>query len=212
MEMWWNAMSMASHVFLLVAIPATVVLIVQTVLMLIGIGDAEVDAPDSVIPDDMVPDDMIPDDGIGDLDGDGADFEVSESLHIFSIRGVIAFLVVFGWLGLAMDSAGVSLWITLPVAVAAGAAIMVLLAFLLRAVMRLRGTGNLDIRNALGTAGTVYLTVPEQRKGTGKVSILLQGSLVEREAVTDDETAITTGTEIVVVGVSGQTTLVVRRK
>lgn len=198
MELWWNSLSTASHVFLLVAIPATIVLIVQTVLMLIGFGDADADMPDDGVPD-------------VDLD-DGIDLDAADSLHIFTIRGIIAFLVTFGWVGLAMDSAGVMLGITLPTAIVCGAAMMVLLAFLLRAVLKLRGAGNLDNRNALGTAGTVYLTVPEKRCGVGKVSVLLQGSLVERDAVTDEEGAIPTGTEIVVVGVSGQTTLVVRRK
>ncbi len=203
MELWWNSLSTASHVFLLVAIPATIVLIVQTVLMLIGFGDADADMPDDLLPDDGIPD--------VDLD-DGIDLDAADSLHIFTIRGIIAFLVTFGWVGLAMDSAGVMLGITLPTAIVCGAAMMVLLAFLLRAVLKLRGAGNLDNRNALGTAGTVYLTVPEKRRGVGKVSVLLQGSLVERDAVTDEEGAIPTGTEIVVVGVSGQTTLVVRRK
>jgi hypothetical protein len=41
---------------------------------------------------------------------------------------------------------------------------------------------------------------------------MLQGAYVERNAVTDDEEAIPTGAEIIVVGVSGQTDLVVKRK
>ena len=41
---------------------------------------------------------------------------------------------------------------------------------------------------------------------------MLQGAYVERGAVTDETEAIPTGSEIVVVGVSGQTDLVVRRK
>ena len=203
MTVWWNSLSTASHVFLLVAIPATIVLIVQTVLMLIGFGDVDADTPDDVMPDDMIPDDG----GAEDLD-----FEAADSLHIFTIRGIIAFLMMFGWVGLAMDTAHVNLFITLPVALVSGAATMLLLAVLYRAVMRLRGTGNVDNRNALGTAGTVYLPIPASRGGTGKISLLLQGSLIEREAVTDDDETIPTGAEVVVTGISGQTTLVVRRK
>ena len=41
---------------------------------------------------------------------------------------------------------------------------------------------------------------------------MLQGSYVERDAVTDDEETIPTGSEVVVIGLSGQTTLVVKRK
>ena len=45
-----------------------------------------------------------------------------------------------------------------------------------------------------------------------EVNILLQGTYVERDAVTDENDPIVTGAEIVVVGISGQTTLVVKRK
>ena len=41
---------------------------------------------------------------------------------------------------------------------------------------------------------------------------MLQGSFVEREAVTDEKEDIPTGCEVIVTGVSGQTTLVVMRK
>ena len=89
---------------------------------------------------------------------------------------------------------------------------MLALAFLFRWVMKFRNDGNADNRNAIGTSGKVYLTVPPARTGEGKVSVMLQGTYVERGAVTDDEEAIPTGSEIVVVGVSGQTNLVVRKK
>ena len=111
-----------------------------------------------------------------------------------------------------MTGAGVPLVITGPVAAICGFFMMVFLAVLMKLVMKLRSDGNLDNRNAIGTAGKVYLTIPAERRGEGKVQIMLQGSFVERNAVTDDAEAIPTGSEIVVVGVSGVTTLIVRRK
>ena len=135
-----------------------------------------------------------------------------EGLRIFTVRGIIAFFVVFGWVGIVMLGAGVTLPITLVVATLSGFAMMVALAFLFRAVMKLRSDGNIDNRNAIGTSGKVQLTIPPSRTGTGKVHLILQGSYVEIDAVTDDGNAIPTGSEIVVVGVSGQTDLVVRRK
>ena len=125
---------------------------------------------------------------------------------------MIAFLVVFGWVGVAMDSAGVQFWLTLPVAAVGGFLMMLLLAVLMRAAMKLRENGTADNRNAIGVSGKVYLTIPAQRQGAGKVHLLLQGTLVEREAVTDGAEAIPTGSEVVVIGLSGQTDLVVRKK
>ena len=78
--------------------------------------------------------------------------------------------------------------------------------------MKLRNDGNLDNKNALGTSGRGYLTIPPSRSGEGKVNVLLQGSYVEVDAVTDEKEAIPTGAEIVVTGISGQTTLVVKKK
>lgn len=210
---WWNALGLASQIFFCIAIPATLVLLIQTVLMMIGIGDdadMDIDVPD--LPDGG-PDMDLPDGIFGDGDVPG-DLDVSgfDGLRIFSLRGIIAFFVVFGWIGVAMDGADCPLWLTILVATLGGFAMMLFLAVLLRLTMRLKSDGNIDNRNAIGTSGKVYLTVPAARRGEGKVQIMLQGSYVERNAVTDDEEAIPTGSEVVVTGISGQTNLVVRKK
>lgn len=212
MSSWWNSLSLVSQIFALIAIPTTGVLLIQTVLMLIGIGmdsDADVDGLDIDGDGDVDVSDGVF--GHDDLDGD-IDPMGLDSLRIFTVRGIIAFLVVFGWTGYMLDGAGLSLWTVLPIAAIAGIVMMYVLALLMRGVMKLRGDGNLDNRNAIGTSGKVYLTVPAGRSGEGKVNVLLQGSYVEREAVTDESEPIPTGTEIVVVGLSGQTALVVKRK
>lgn len=207
---WWNSLSIAAQVFACIAVPASLVLLIQTLLMLIGIGeDADGEGLSEIFSfgesdaDADVPDD-IPD---GDIDPTGLD-----SLRIFTVRGIIAFLVVFGWVGFVMVEAGVKLLITIPVSIVCGFAMMTILAFLMNAVMKLRNDGNLDNKNALGVSGKVYLTIPAARQGEGKVNIMLQGSYVERDAVTDEKEDIPTGCEVVVTGISGQTTLVVIRK
>ncbi|MBQ6893422.1 MAG: NfeD family protein [Clostridia bacterium] len=209
---WWNSLAIATQVFYCIAIPATLVLLIQTVLMFIGFGE---DADGDVEIEDVI--------GDGDIDaGDGVFGEDSiydmhdasglEGLRIFTIRGLVAFFVVFGWVGVVMQGEGIKLLITLPVAAVCGFAMMVVIAFLFRAVMGLRNDGNTDNRNALGISGKVHLTIPPSRSGEGKVHIMLQGSYVERNAVTDSDEPILTGSEIVVVGVSGQTDLVVKKK
>ncbi len=218
---WWDSLSLISQIFACIAIPTTVVLAIQTVLMLIGLDTDGVDGADAA--------DISLDHDIGDLDA-GTDIDMADGifgedvplsdpdpsgldgLRIFSVRGIIAFLVVFGWVGFVMDGAGAQLWLSLPVSAVCGIATMLLMALLLRAVMGLRNNGNINNRNAIGTAGRVYLTIPPARSGEGKINVLLQGSYVERDAVTDEETPLPTGSEVVVVGLSGQTTLVVKKK
>lgn len=202
---WWNSLDLTLQIFYCIAIPATLVLLIQTFLMFIGIGDgdADFDAPDVDFNSDGIPDDI-------DMDID--DVTGFESLHIFTIRGIIAFFVIFGWVGVVMESANINLIITLAIAMLCGFAMMVLIAYLFKMVMRLKSDGNTDNRNALGSAGKVYLTIPPARSGEGKINIMLQGTYVERNAVTDEDESIPTGCEIIVVGTSGQTSLVVKRK
>ena len=73
-------------------------------------------------------------------------------------------------------------------------------------------SGTMDIRNALGCGGRIYLTVPEMRRGQGKVNVTVQGQLREFECVTDMENTIPTGAEVTVIGISGGDTLIVTKK
>ena len=220
---WWESLSSFSQVLAAMAIPATLILLIQTVLMLIGIGsdggadvDGDVDVDTDVDIDTDVDLDADADvgDGVfgeeltdGDVDPSGLD-----GLRIFSIRGIIAFFVVFGWAGIALDTAGVAPVISSLVALAAGFGMMVLIAFVFRAISKLENNGNIDNRNALGVSGSVYLKIPASRKGQGKVNVMIQGTYCERDAVTDEAEAIPRGCEIVVVALSGQNTLVVKKK
>ena len=226
---WWNALGLATQIFYCIAIPATLVLVIQTILMFFGLDDGDADADfdvdldadtdidfegdidtdiDADIPDDF---DGVYGDELADTT-EIADLEGFDSLRIFTVRGIISFLVMFGWVGVVMTEANINLIVTLLTAMVCGFGIMVLVAYIFKAVMRLRSNGAVDNRNAVGVGGKVYLTVPASRQGEGKVNVMLQGSYVERNAVTDEVEAIATGTEIIVVGVSGQTTLVVKRK
>ena len=213
---WFTSMSLAGQIFTCIAVPATLVLLVQTIMMFMGAGssDSEIgeELPDEIpndVPDD-VPNDMP--EGIfgNDEVGDVVDSAGLDGLKIFTVRGIVAFLVVFGWVGVVMDRSHIAL--TLTVATLSGVAAMLLLAWLYRIAMKLRNDGNTDNKNAVGASGRVQLLIPAERAGEGKVHLMLQGSYVERDAVTDEKEPIPTGSEIVVIGVSGQTTLVVKRK
>ena len=57
MTEWWEALSSLGRVFACIAIPATLVLLIQTILSIIGLSGSDGDAD-------------VPDGGI-DIDGDG---------------------------------------------------------------------------------------------------------------------------------------------
>lgn len=76
------------------------------------------------------------------------------------MRGVVAFLVLFGWGGLWLHQVGLPGFLAVFLAIPIGFAGMVGIALAVRQALRLQYDGTLDLRNALGRTGTVYLTVP----------------------------------------------------
>jgi len=198
---WWESLGDVGRIFACVAIPSTVILFLQTILMLIGIGGGSLDSDDA-------------DTGIDtELDNDGdVDTELDGGLRLFSFRGIIAFLTVLGWVGIL----GVRFEWSLPVIIisslVSGFVAMIAIALLFRLIFALQADGTEDLRHALGVAGTVYLRIPPSREGRGKVNIMLDGRLVEKDAVTDEAEMLNYGEQIVVVGISGGTELIVRKK
>ncbi len=49
------------------------------------------------------------------------------------------------------------------------------------------------IENAIGQTGEVYLRIPPNREGHGKLQVEIQGTLREMDAITDDEKELPTG-------------------
>lgn len=198
---WWESLGDVGRIFACVAIPSTVILFLQTILMLIGIGGGSLGSDDA-------------DTGVDtELDNDGdVDTELDGGLRLFSFRGIIAFLTVLGWVGIL----GVRLEWSVPVIVISsllsGFVAMVAIALLFRLIFALQADGTEDLRHALGVAGTVYLRIPPSREGRGKVNIMLDGRLVEKDAVTDEAEMLNYGEQIVVIGISGGTELIVRKK
>jgi hypothetical protein len=75
---------------------------------------------------------------------------------------------------------------------------------------RLERDGTLSLASAVGTTGSVYLSIPARREGVGKVHLIVQNRLVELRAITDEDD-LATGTPILVVDVEGTDTVVVVR-
>ncbi len=194
---WWLALGDVGQIFACIAIPATVILIVQLILTLIGLGGDDADASAE---------------GDADLDDGDIDGDVDAGLRVFTLRGLVAFFSVLGWVGIICIGAGLSVIVSVLISVAAGALATVSIALIMKWLFKLQYDGTEDIRDALGVSGTVYLRIPPSRTGKGKISAIIQGKLCEKNAVTDEETVIERGEEVTVVGISGEETLIVKRK
>ncbi len=205
-----SAMAPLQQVFAYIALGGSFALVIHLVMLLIGAGhgDADGDAADTsgLDGDDMgfeaetdadADTDFDHDHGhIHDMDHDHA----HDSLHVFTLRGVIAFLALFGWTGLLLTKMGVPGLIAVVLGSGAGIAAMVLMAMALRAMAKLQQSGNLDLKNAVGAVATVYMTVPADRSGRGKVTVLVQERLAELEAMTDSSMPMRVGERVIVTG------------
>ena len=79
----------------------------------------------------------------------------------------------------------------------------------MRGIARLQSSGNLDIRNAIGKVGQVYLTIPADGKSAGKVNLTVQEQFKEFSAMTTANEPIKTGEYVRVVSVSDTGVLMV---
>jgi hypothetical protein len=121
-------------------------------------------------------------------------------LSVLTFRTVTAGVAFFGLSGLFLTKSEVEQEIALAVAVAAGLAAIVAVGWAMRTMSQLNIDGTIPIRRAVGAPGIVYLSIPANKAGTGKVQVAVNGRLVEYRAITP-QTDLPTGAKIVVVGV-----------
>lgn len=205
MVSWWESLDTALRILYCVAIPATVILVIQTVLTLIGFGNSDIGVDVSDVSGldldtavDIDTDLDIPDDVVAD-GSNPADFS---SLRLITVQTVIAFLTVFGWSSILTLQTGGKLWFALLIGCVLGFIAMFLLAKLVSLSAKLAENGTHDLHYALGQNATVYLPIPPTSQGTGKVTFTLQGTFTECEAMQEGNEIIPVGSQIRIIDIS----------
>lgn len=194
-SLWWSELPSFERIFWLFAIPATVLIFLQLLATVIGFGDFDSDT------------DIDADGDLGgDLDGGEGFFD---SFPIFSIRNLIAFFAMFGWVGAGMARSGATKSITIIVALFAGILSMALMTALFKFMMGLASSGNVNVREAIGKNGEVYLPIPGELKDYGKVTLTLNDKNLEMKAVTKGDN-LETGSMVKIVDVINNKLLVER--
>ena len=89
---------------------------------------------------------------------------------------------------------------------------MYFVAWSIRTALRLQHSGNININNAIGNNGEVYIPIPPEKSGVGKVSVIVQDRLCELSAVTNAERTLKTGEKITVMGIEKEGVLLVAPK
>ncbi|MEN8885515.1 MAG: hypothetical protein ABF246_03935 [Winogradskyella sp.] len=179
MAEWFSNLEFLPKIYWLVAIIGSLIFSVVMILAFIG-GDAE------------------------DIDAD-----VEAGFQFISFKNLVGFFTIFGWSGITCIDAGLSTPTTLIISVISGLLMMVIMAALFFFISKLSDSGTLNYKNALDAVGEVYLTIGANRSKIGKVTVRVQGSMRELDALTDATTQLKTGTIIKVVDVTSNGILIV---
>lgn len=190
-------------IFLVCAVLGGTIFVIQFVLAVIGAGGDDLDLGADVPDGFDIPDDLDVPDEVGDVSDHGSTW----LFGVISFRTVVAALTFFGLAGLASVEGQLSNPISILVAVGAGAAAMYGVHYLMQMLYRLRHDGTVQIRRTVGQRGTVYIPVPANNAGQGKIQIRTQGRIMEYAAKTSSPEKLGTGTAIEVVSVLTPTIL-----
>jgi membrane-bound ClpP family serine protease len=150
--------------FWYIAIPTSLIFLIQTIITFSGLDIA--DGFDT------------------DFDAhlhDGGDFQ------FFSLRNLINFLLGFSWTGISFYSTiGEQPWFLITLAFVVGVLFVLLFFFVIKQVQKLAEDNSFKITNTLDKTAEVYLTIPENKTGKGKIMISVNGAFHELEAMTEN--------------------------
>lgn len=172
--------------FWYITIPASVIFIIQTIMTFVG-----ADASDGTSADFD-----------GDYDGTDAPFQ------LFSFRNLINFLLGFGWSGISFYSFIKSPLLLIVVSLLIGCAFVYMFFIVIKQLMKLSENDTFKLANTLNKNAEVYLTIPANRTGKGKILVSVNGSVHELEAITDGE-KINSGAIVRVAKIENENTIVV---
>lgn len=185
---WWTSLSTAMQVLWAITLSASLIFVIQTVMTFLGLGDHDADF---------------------DLDTSDGSFDADPSMNLLTFRNLVNFCLGFGWTAVLMHEKIQSNALLIIVSVIVGILLVMVVMWIFKWLSGMQQTGNIDVhRSAVGCEGKVYLTIPGERKGEGKVQITINNAVREYDAVTDGET-IPTGKAIKVTEVINDYTLLV---
>ncbi len=150
-------------------------------------------------------------DGADDFESVDASIDADTGIEFqfISLKNLIGFFTIFGWSGIACIDAALSKPITVLISVVCGLVMMTIMALMFHYMKKLSDSGTLNYKNALGEIGEVYLSIGSNRSRMGKVSVRVQGTLRELDALTDSFTELKSGTIIKIVDVTSNGILIV---
>lgn len=174
------------RVFWFVAIPTSLIFIIQTIITFMG-----VDASDGIDADFD-----------GDLTGAEAPFQ------IFSLRNLINFLLGFSWAGISFFESISNKSLLILLAFLVGIVFLFAFFLIIKQIQKLAEDNSFKMISTLNKTAEVYLPIPAQKQGKGKILISINGSVHELDAMTEGE-KIPSGTTVKVTKIINEDVLLV---
>lgn len=170
-----NDFSVLQLVFLFMAFPSTLILSIQMVFLFLGLNS------DGAFDTDIEVDTNI------DVDGDILD---DSGIKIFTTRSIFTFFTVTGWIGLTLTTFDVHPISSIIISVICGSIAVVLMALLVKSMLKLESSGTINYKNLIGKTGEVYISIPPNNEGKGKVMVIAGEKLTEFYAITNENEKI----------------------
>lgn len=187
---WWEGKEWLERVYWIVALPSTLIFLFIMITTFFG-GDMDTDSPDAD----------------ADIDADGG-----IGFQFMTFKNLIGFFAIFAWTGLASIKNGAGTGTTLLISFVSGLAMMFIMAGIYYLLSTMVDDGTLKVKNAIGRLGEVYMNIPPNGEGMGKIQINVQGSMREMTAISNEEEMLKMGTVVKVLDVIDGHILLVTKK
>lgn len=174
--------------FWFVAIPTSIIFLIQTIMTFLGVDSS---------------------DGL-EADFDGNLSEVDAPFQLFSLRNLINFLLGFSWTGISFYTTISNPILLVALSVFVGVLFIYLFFMAMKKIQKLAENNSFNILNTLNKTAEVYLTIPENKNGKGKIMISVNGAFHELEAMTEKE-KIQSGSVVKVVKIENNNILIVEQ-
>ena len=188
MTEWWNNLNLELQIFYGVGILASLVVSIQLIMSLIGFDADGID---------------------GGFDVDVGDFDHGSGIGLFSTQTIAAFFLGFGWVGVAAVKSGLTTLVASLLALTFGVFAMFAMFYMIKGLLKLQSKGNLNYATAIGSEGTVYVTIPGDDQDGGQIQVTFQGRLTTASARKVSTGEMKPGERVCVTGVYGETSFLV---
>lgn len=174
--------------FWYVAIPSSLIFLIQSIMTFVGTDAADGNS--------------------ADFDGDMG--EIHAPFQLFSLRNLINFLLGFSWSGISFYELIKNPILLVIISLIIGCFFVGIFFIIIRQIQKLAEDNTFNIRRLINQKGEVYLKVPSNKSGKGKVQISINGAFHELDAITEHDT-LPTGSLVKVIDVIGNDLIIVEK-